>query len=349
MKKFLEVKPKKIAIFRALQLGDLLCAIPSVRALKAALPDSEITLIGLPWASTFVKRFENYFAQHISFPGYPGLPEQEYHPGKFMEFLKRALHEEFDMIIQLQGNGSIVNPLIELLGAKNTAGYYKSSGFCPDKNTFMRYPEGYPEIDRHLMLMEFLGIPWKGKHLEFPLSEQEEGSFLLLSQKHDLKTNEYVCIHPGARDMERWWSLEKFARVGDAIAERGFKIVLTGTLMEKCNVDKVESLMGHSAINCAGKTDLGTLGALIKNARMVFSNDTGISHIAAAMKTPSMIIFLKSDPVRWAPLNKDLHQIILPQQSGDIKYVLRKTANMLSEEKFSGKANKMEKVEKLGL
>ena len=77
---------KKIAVFRALQLGDLLCAIPAVRALRAAFPNAEITLIGLPWAKDLVARFNQYFDKFISFPGYPGLPEQPFDASKFEEF-----------------------------------------------------------------------------------------------------------------------------------------------------------------------------------------------------------------------------------------------------------------------
>src|SRR5438105_4360139 len=109
---------KKIAILRALQLGDLLCVIPAIRALRTAYPNAKITLMGLPWAAQFVRRFNTYFDEFMHFPGYPGLPEQEYDDNAFTRFIEETREKHFDLVLQMQGNGTIINELMPLLGAK---------------------------------------------------------------------------------------------------------------------------------------------------------------------------------------------------------------------------------------
>ena len=112
-----ERPPRRVGILRALQLGDLLCAVPALRALRAALPDAEMVLIGLPWARSFVQRFDMYLDGFREFPGYPGLPEQAPRLERIGAFLDEIQAEEFDLVLQMQGSGRITNPLAVLLGA----------------------------------------------------------------------------------------------------------------------------------------------------------------------------------------------------------------------------------------
>src|SRR4051794_28519695 len=90
---------KKIAVFRALQLGDMLCAIPALRALHHAYPHAEVTLLGLSWAASLVERFPRYIHRFRHFPGYPGLPEQELDPKDFTGFLNETQEEHYDLIL----------------------------------------------------------------------------------------------------------------------------------------------------------------------------------------------------------------------------------------------------------
>jgi ADP-heptose:LPS heptosyltransferase len=319
---------KKIAVFRALQLGDMLCAIPAIKALRNAYPDAEITLIGLPWAKSFTERFSEYFSGFIQFAGYPGLPEQPFEPAAFTAFLAEVQKEKFDLAIQLQGDGSIINPMMGLFGAKYVAGYAKEGHYAPDNGLFMPYPDTGHEIQRHLLLMEFLGIETLGDDLEYPLTTADYDALDQL--KLDIAPKNYVCIHPGSRGAWRQWPVQYFASLADYCIEQGFKAVITGTKEEAVIIDEVIKYMRYEPINTAGKTSMGAVGALIQNAAMLISNCTGVSHIASAFKTPSIVISMDGEPQRWGPLDKRVHRTINWLQSPDFHSVFRETVELVS-------------------
>lgn len=320
---------KRVGVFRALNLGDLLCAMPSFRALRHALPHADIRLIGLAHMAPLAHRFSHYISSFSSFPGFPGLPEQSFDLDAFTRFTREEARCEYDLVIQMHGKGSITNPLVCMLGAARTAGYYEPGEFQPDEDLFMPYPEGMPEVERHLRLVDFLGIERRGTHLEFPIFSDDWTRLAALQRKHGFGGEEYVCIHPGARDVRRWWAPAKFAQVADALREKGYGVIFTGSAEEATAIEHVRASMTHDSTSLAGLTDLGTLAALVAKARLLVSNDTGVSHVAAATCTPSVVVFLASDPARWAPLDRDTHRIVT-SSNGDVEGVMTEAEVVLS-------------------
>ena len=304
--RFGALQPRRVALFRALKLGDLLVAVPALRAIRAALPSAKIALIGLPWASEFAERFNHLVDGFREFPGWPGLPEREPQMDRIPAFLAAMQAEQFDLAIQLHGSGSFVNVLCALFGAKHTAGFYASDHDRLDPEWFMPWPYQGLELRRLLALTEFLGYPPQSEHLEFPLRSADFEAADRIRQG----IADYVCIHAGASVPERRWPLERFTRVAATLARWGLNVVLTGCGGERKLAEEIANRVGASAIPVAGQTDLGALGALIAGARLLVCNDTGVSHMAAALRTPSIVISTGTNPERWAPTDSALHRVL---------------------------------------
>jgi ADP-heptose:LPS heptosyltransferase len=302
---------ERIAVFRALMLGDLLCAVPALRALRAGFPQAQITLVGLPWARALVQRLGRYVDGFIDFPGWPGLPETRCDVRALPDFLAQVQARRFDLALQMHGSGAIANPLVACFGARHSAGFHAREASRPkdDGALFVEWPEQGHEIDRLLALTDALGAPRRGRQLEFPLQGDDRRALREVWPAID-DGGPYVCVHAGAQLASRRWPLERFAQVADAIAQAGRRVVLTGGVPESALADALAACMRHEPVNLVGRTSLWMLGALIEGAERVVCNDTGVSHIAAALGRPSVVVSCGADVARWAPLDREQHQVL---------------------------------------
>jgi ADP-heptose:LPS heptosyltransferase len=109
----------------------------------------------------------------------------------------------------------------------------------------------------------------------------------------------------------RRWAPARFAAVADVLAARhGAAVVLTGGPGEVDLTAAVAARMWAPALNLAGRTTLGALGALIAALDLYVTNDSGPAHLAYAALTPSVTIFGPGDLPRWGPLDRRQHRVV---------------------------------------
>jgi lipopolysaccharide heptosyltransferase II len=302
---------ERIAVFRALHLGDLLLAVPAFRALRAAYPRAEISLIGLPWARWFVERFDGYIDRLIEFAGFPGILEVEYDAERANATIRDLRASPFDLLIQLHGSGETSNRFIQVIAGPETR---TAGSYVGERPAFLTagvpYPSDAPEIERNLNLMRRLGCPDTGNVLELPLvpDDEAEADRLLapVATRRPL-----IGLHPGANYPARRWPSERFAAVADRLAElHDATIVLTGGPDEEGLAAEVASRMQAPALDLAGCTSLGGLAALIARLNLFISNDTGPAHFADALDVPSVTIFGPAEFSRWVPLDRERHIVV---------------------------------------
>lgn len=290
-------------------------------------PDAQITYIGLKGSKPLIDRFPDYINKFICFPGYPGLPEQPFNQKEFERFSSEMQGEVFDLLLQMQGNGTIVNKMLRALKPKYLAGFSVDKEEQRQNPLLMPYPNSGHESIRHLQLILFLGLEVFDMAMEFPLYETDVRNFE--SQSFEVQ-RPYICLHAGSRASWRQWPPEHFAKIADVCSGLGFQVVLTGTREELELANEVSKKMITQPIVLAGQTDLGTLGILLKRSAGLIANCTGISHIAAALKVPSVIISMDGEPERWAPLDRKLHYAIDWTKNPDYEVVEQAVLKLLS-------------------
>ena len=282
--------PPRIAVFQALNLGDFLCVTPALRALRQGFPEAEITFIGRPWAEPLVRRLSSV-DRFLPFPGWPGIAESP------LEDSIAPIWPDFDLAIQMHGSGEASNAFLASLGAKRTIGYGPDSD--TRLTTALAWREGEPEPERWLRLIEVLGVKAVAPWPEFPVTDVEQHRAAMLLPDDG---RPWIGLHPGASDAARRWPAASFARLGDCLAERyRAHVVLTGTAAERGLTAAVGGAMHATPLDLAGETTLGELAAVISRLDLLVCNDTGVSHVAAATRTPSVVLFGPTRPQRWAP------------------------------------------------
>ena len=303
---------RRIAVFRALQLGDMLCAVPALRALRAAAPRAHITLVSLPWARQFQERYADLLDDFAVFPGGEAFPEAGPATATAMHaFYADMQARRFDVAIALHGSGPQSTDVVRHFGARHVFGFQPEGSKTRHAQTaLLPWPTQLPEAQRLLALLTHLGAPAVPTIPDFPLRRDDYAEALALLRRHALDRDRLVCLHPGARMPSRRWWPERFAAVADTLVLSGFHVVLTGAPSEAELVDAVRAHMRQRAASVVGQTSLGGLAALLRLARLLVCNDTGVSHVAAAVRAPSVVIACGSDVARWAPADRTLHRVL---------------------------------------
>lgn len=310
---------RRICVFRALKLGDMVCATPALRALRGRFPAAHITWVGLPWAADLARRLGAWVDAFEPFPGHPELPERRAEADVFEAWAEGMRAQHFDLAMQLHGSGPMSNRIVAALGARHTVGFHLEGTATHEAArglTFWPYPQQLHEIHRNLRLVRHLGADDSDDAPSFPL---EPGDVEELRSHPDLRElldtqeahgSRCICLHPGARAVDKRWPPGHFAQVGDALAQQGFGIVITGDASEHGLAESVRRQMHAPALNAARDLSVGALAALLSRARLLVSNDTGVAHIASALALPSVVVFFATDPQRWAPLDRARHRCV---------------------------------------
>jgi ADP-heptose:LPS heptosyltransferase len=300
---------RKIVVLRPNAVGDFVFALPALHALKHCYPGAELVLVGKAWHRTFLDRRPGPVDRVETIPAVPGVgapPEAVADPQDILRFVERMREEHFDLALQMFGGGLYSNPFLLQFGARLTVGGRAAGAPALERSVVHREP-----VNRRLALLEIAGLAgaWPGPlpmpELAVTEDDRAEAARVLppLQATHPAKAaKRLVLLQPGSTDPRRCWPAERFAQLGDLLADQGAHIAVNGSLAETALVEAVVGRMRHRATPLAGTLGLGGLCGLLERAALVVSNDTGPLHLALALGVPSVGIFWLTNLLEGMPL-----------------------------------------------
>ncbi len=300
---------RKVAVLRANAVGDFIFALPALAALRAAFPRAEIVLLGRDWHPGFLEGRPGPLDRVVTVPPSRGVherPDAAEDSPELQAFFEQARRENFDIALQMHGGGRYSNPFVCRLGARLTAGLKAPDAIPLDR--WVPYLYFQPEILRLLEVAGLVGArPVEVEpRLAVTESDLEEAGRAVPETRAPL-----VVLNPGAGDGRRRWPAEKFARVGDALAEAGARVVVHGAEWERPLVDGVTGHMCTEAREVCGSLSLGGLAGLLSRSRLVISNDSGPLHIAAAAGAATVGIYWCGNFITAGPMTRARHRPVV--------------------------------------
>jgi heptosyltransferase-3 len=163
-------------------------------------------------------------------------------------------------------------------------------------------------IHQFIREMPDMELNARRSYLDWPKIEaaetcQEKGASLLKKHNVDLD-RPLVLIHPGSGGKKKCWPIEYFVQLAEEIKERGQTPLFLLGPVEKEKTPELMALLAkdHPVIS---DSNLDQLATLLTCAAAYIGNDSGITHLAAAI-CPTLAIFGPTDPVYWQPLGKQV-------------------------------------------
>lgn len=265
-----EVDGRPLAVaFRALQLGDLLVAVPALRALRRGLPEHRLLLATSAWLQPVVDLIDAVDGL-VPVEGLEALP---FAPG------------EIDVVANLHGGGQESAAIVAATGAPVVVRHALAAG-----EPGPRWVEEQHERARWVRLTGAFGMPGDAEDLRIARSDVPSPA------------PDAAVVHVGAAFASREWPVDRFAAVARALEQQGRRVVLSGSAGERPRALEAAALAGLPEERVlAGRTSLDAFVALIADAALVITADTGAGHLASAYRTPSVVLFGPVGPERWGP------------------------------------------------
>ena len=277
---------QRILLLQLYHLGDVILTTPAIRAARNAFPDARIDFVTNPLGAQALE-------------DHPHLDNVLVHPRLWDIFRSR-----YDAVVDLHS----VPRTARVVAASRARRRIGLKGRGPRN---LAYNHLLPREQRSVYmalqkarLLAPLGIDAENADLslEIALTDQHRVWAENTFKQHALGEH-VVAISPVAKHEFKQWGAHNWARVADALAERGAQILITSGPGEEAQAEAVAKHMKHKAVWQYGKTTVRQLAALYERCSLWMGNDGGPKHMAVAVKTPTITVYRRNLGGVWSDPN----------------------------------------------
>jgi lipopolysaccharide heptosyltransferase II len=295
---------RRVLVVRLRSIGDTVLSTPSLFALRRFLPNARIDILLEDWVAPLLER--STLIDNV-------IPIGKGAMARFRT--ARGLRQnEYDVVFNLHG-GTTSTFLTRFTGARHRIGYanYQYSLLYTDllssSSDFWRQ-EITHSAEQQLALLGFAGVP---------VSDRPRSILNVTGAAADLVDDKlssrgiagerFALLHPSTAFETKQWATDNFARISEYLAARGLKRVAVASRSEN---KVLNYLAEQSRVPVVTFDDLSLpeITALASKADLFIGNDSGIAHIAAAVGTPTVVIFGSSNRDHWRPWTDAPHEIV---------------------------------------
>jgi lipopolysaccharide heptosyltransferase II len=300
-------KIRRVLVVRLRSIGDTVLATPSLISLRRFLPEARIDILLEDWVAPVLEGFEA--VDNIITVSHKDTK------ARFRSALKLR-GNKYDVAFNLHG-GTTATFFVRASGARHRVGYRNYSynflyTHLAESSSAFWQQEKTHSAEQQLALLGSVGVPVSDRP-KSRLNVQKTTLDLIAERlnKSEIRNpkSKIALLHPVAAFATKQWATENFAKTAEFLGEKGFHVVAVATAKEKDVLVKLKNLSKTPVLTFDDLT-LAQITALSSKAEIFVGNDSGIAHIAAAVQTPSVVIFGSSNVHHWHPWTDAKYEIV---------------------------------------
>jgi heptosyltransferase-2 len=284
----------RILVIRGGAIGDFVLTLPAIKLLRDTWPDARLEILGYKHIIALAEnRFYGHATRSIEYGPLASFFAKEADlPGELAEYFG-----SFDLIVSyLFDPDGVFEANLRRCGRA-------------------RIVLGPAKLGPHALAAEQLASPMRSLGLcgempaaeLFPNAEDYAAAHQLLPED----SKRLIAVHPGSGSATKNWPAWNWSVLGERLArgDPSIHLIVIGGEADAAVLDQLRGAWANLATTYIVDQPLTVVAAVIARCDVFIGHDSGISHIAAAVGTRSVLLFGPTDPEVWAPCGSHVRVI----------------------------------------